>query len=174
MPEKFPPPWSNGVLGVESEVADHSGRMRSTIELSKEEVELNSVPRISTVCASFILNNADASISASHNLILLHSAFPIVDLNSAAEINFVSPISSTPKVFHSTFPITNLSPLNVQENDVSPGRAPIFSNYVFTARFLCHTMLLRLILYLQLAALPNFFPIYITNYQFKQCSGGTM
>jgi hypothetical protein len=56
VPEKFPPPWSNGVLGVESEVAHHSGRMRSTIELSKEEVELNSVPRISTVC-DFILNN---------------------------------------------------------------------------------------------------------------------
>ncbi len=55
VPEKFPPPWSNGVLGVESEVADHSGRMRSTIELSKEEVELSSVPRISTVC-DFILN----------------------------------------------------------------------------------------------------------------------
>ena len=30
VPEKLPPPWSNGVLGVESEVADHSGRMRST------------------------------------------------------------------------------------------------------------------------------------------------
>ena len=169
VPEKFPPPWSNGVLGVESEVADHSGRMRSTIELSKEEVELNSVPRISTVC-DFILNNADASIFASHNL--LHSAFPIVNLNSAAEINFVSPISSTPKLFHSTLPITNLS--NVQENDVSPEPQSFQIIEVFTARFLCHTMLLRLILYLQLAALPNFFPFYITNYQFKQCSGGTM
>ena len=120
MPEKFPPPWSNGVLGVESEVADHPGRMRSTIELSKEEVELNSVPRISTVCDFIKLNNADASIFASHNLILLHSAFPIVNLNSAAEINFVSPISSTPKLFHSTLPITNLSNCDVQENDVSP------------------------------------------------------
>ncbi len=118
MPEKSPPPWSNGVLGVESEVADHSGRMRSTIELSKEEVELSSVPRLSTVVCDFILNNADASIFASHNLILLHSACPIVNLNSAAEINFVSPIISTPKFFHSTLPITNLS--NVQENDVSP------------------------------------------------------